>query len=384
VVIDEAQLKAGESEDPERATQNPRLSNLIMPIDEPFIQKIAERKKELTVYDIQEDPFFEDQRASCKDAFDQLQATLIVPLIYEDKLTGLISLGEKKSGKFYRKEDINLLNTLANQGAVAIENARMIEEVIEKERMEEELSIARDLQTSMLPAECPTIEGFEIAAYSVSAMEVGGDFYDFIEMGADKVGMVVGDVTGKSVSGALVMSASRSVFRMLSEEDLAVREIMIRANRRTKKDIKTGMFVALLYAVLDAEDKTLSLCSAGQTQPIYWSSETGESRLVETKGDTFPLGIIEEVEYQETRLELAPGDKVVLYTDGIVEAMNEQQEIFGFDRLLEVVQEASAMTADALLKKILNKVNEFAGGAAQHDDLTIIVISAVGLNKDRF
>ena len=373
---DKTFLQAADLKAVERDVQDSRLLKLILPANAPFIQKMAERRKEATVYDIQEDPFFEDQKESCKEAFDQLQATLIVPLIYEDRLTGLISLGEKKSGKFYRREDINLLNTLANQGAVAIENARMIEEVIEKERMEEELSIARDLQMSMLPAECPTIKGFEIAAYSVSAMEVGGDFYDFIDMGKNKTGMIIGDVTGKSVSGALVMSASRSVFRMLSEEDLTVGEIMIRANRRTKKDIKSGMFVALLYAVLNAEDKTLSLCSAGQTQPIHWSSETGESSLVETKGDTFPLGILEDVGYQETRLQLEPGDKVVLYTDGIVEAMNDKEEMFGFERLIEIVQEARSRTADSLLKEILDKVNAFAGGAAQHDDLTLIVVSA--------
>jgi sigma-B regulation protein RsbU (phosphoserine phosphatase) len=205
---------------------------------------------------------------------------------------------------------------------------------------------------------------------------VGGDFYDFIDMGEDKVGMVIGDVTGKSVSGALVMSASRSIFRMLSEEDLSVGEIMIRANRRTKKDIKSGMFVALLYAVLDAEDKTLSLCSAGQTQPIHWSSETDETRLVETKGDTFPLGILEDVGYQETRLQLASGDKVLLYTDGIVEAMNEKEEMFGFERLIEIVQGARSMSADSLLKEILDRVNAFAGGAPQHDDITVIVVSA--------
>lgn len=373
-VNDKTTLQAVESEKPKSEFQASHLSKLTLPADGPFIQKMAERKKEVTLYDIQEDPFFQDQRASCMAAFDGLEATLIVPLIYEDQLTGLISLGQKKSGKFYRREDINLLNTLANQGAVAIENALMIEDVIEKERMEEELSIARDLQTSMLPAECPAIEGFEIAAYSLSAMEVGGDFYDFIEMGENKAGMVIGDVTGKSVSGALVMSASRSIFRMLSEEELSVGEIMIRANRRTKKDIKTGMFVALLYAVLNANDKTLSLCSAGQTQPIHWSSETGETRLVETKGDTFPLGILEDVDYQETRLHLAPSDRVVLYTDGIVEAMNDQEEMFGFERLLEVVRGARETTADALLNKIVYEVNEFAGGAAQHDDLTVIVI----------
>jgi serine phosphatase RsbU (regulator of sigma subunit) len=358
----------------DQSTRTP--SDIALAVDEPLIQKIAEQKKEVIIYDIQEDPFFEDQRESCEKAFDQLDATLIVPLIYEDKLTGLISLGSKKSGKFYRREDINLLNILANQGAVAIENAMMLEEVIEKERMEEELNIAQDLQVSMLPAECPAIEGFELAAYSASAREVGGDFYDFIEIDEGKSGIVIGDVTGKSVSGALVMSASRSIFRMLGEEELTVSESMNRANRRTKKDIKSGMFVALLYAVLSAENKSLSLCSAGQTQPVYLSAATGEATLIETKGDTFPLGILDEALYEETQLRLESGDRIILYTDGVVEAMNEQEELFGFDRLLEVVKDSQTTTAETLLEEIKDQVNEFAGNAAQHDDITVIVIKA--------
>jgi len=289
----------------------------------------------------------------------------------------MICLGRKKSGKFYRREDVNLLNILANQSAVAIENALMLEEVIEKERMEEELNIAKDLQVSMLPLECPQIDGFEIAAFSESAREVGGDFYDFIEISDDKLGVVIGDVTGKSVSGALVMSASRSIFRMLGEEKLSVNESMIRANRRTKKDIKTGMFVALLYAVLGSTDKSVTLCSAGQTQPVFRSAASGETRLIETEGDTFPLGILENAAYEDTRLLLKSGDRVVLYTDGIVEAMNEQEELYGFDRLIEIVKTSQTLTAELLLKEIQRKVNEFTGNAPQHDDITIIVIQAV-------
>ena len=162
---------------------------------------------------------------------------------------------------------------------------------------------------------------------------------------------------------------------MLSEGDLTVGEIMTRANSRTKKDIKSGMFVALLYAVLDAKDRVLTLCSAGQTQPVHFSSEIGEANLVQTEGDTFPLGILESAEYQETRLQLSPGDKIVFYTDGIVEAMNEQEEMFGFERLLEVVQGAKPMTADSLLKEIIDRVRVFVGDAPQHDDLTVIVVS---------
>jgi sigma-B regulation protein RsbU (phosphoserine phosphatase) len=228
---------------------------------------------------------------------------------------------------------------------------------------------------SMLPATCPEIQGFKIAASSTPAREVGGDFYDFIEIGDGRAGVVVADVTGKSVSGALVMSASRSVFRMLSEVEMSVSESMMRANRRLKQDVKTGMFVALLFAVLNSEDKTLTLCSAGQTQPIHLSAKTGEAMLVETEGDTFPLGILEDASYEETRLQLEPGDRVLLYTDGIVEAMNGQEEIFGFERLLDTVNRAASMSAEELLQEILGKVNEFSGDAPQHDDLTLIVMS---------
>ena len=170
------------------------------------------------------------------------------------------------------------------------------------------------------------------------------------------------------------MSSSRSIFRMLSADELTVGESITRANRRLKKDIKSGMFVALLYVVLNAQDKSLSLCSAGQTQPIYLSGKTGDALLVETEGDTFPLGILDEADYQETRLQLETGDRVVLYTDGIVEAMNEKEEMFGFERLLETVKDSQTMTAETLLNEVKIKVNEFSGNAPQHDDITIIVI----------
>ena len=359
------------------------VENKVIKRDKPLMEIIEGEKRELTKYDVLEDPKYSTVSESCASDFEALNASLIVPLVYQDQVIGCLNLGEKKSGKSYNREDIELLRTLANQGAVAIENARLFQENLEKQRMEEELNIARDLQMSMLPAACPEIEGFETAASSAPAREVGGDFFDFIDMGKDKAGMVIGDVTGKSVSGALVMSASRSVFRMLSEEELSVSESMMRANRRLKKDIKSGMFVALLFAVLNSKDRKLTLCSAGQTQPIHLSAKTGEAKLVETEGDTFPLGILEDANYQETEIQLSPGDRVLFYTDGIVEAMNEQEEMFGFDRLLEVVQSARSISAEALLKEILDNVNQFVGDAPQHDDLTIIVLNVLNSQNNQ-
>jgi serine phosphatase RsbU (regulator of sigma subunit)/CHASE2 domain-containing sensor protein len=264
---------------------------------------------------------------------------------------------------------------LAFAGAVGIEYSRLFKEFLVKMRMEEDLTSAHDLQMGMLPATCPEVEGYQIAASSTPAREVGGDFFDFFNIGEGKVGLIIGDVTGKSVSGALIMSASRSVFRMLSEEELSVGETMIRANRRIKQDIKSGMFVALLYAVHDVEDGSVSLCSAGQTQPLLLSAKTSEPTLVETVGDTFPLGILDEANYEETQLKMEPGDKVVYYTDGIVEAMNKNEDMYGFERLNEVVKSSTAENAEDLMNDIIKDVSDFTGAAPQHDDLTIIVVS---------
>jgi sigma-B regulation protein RsbU (phosphoserine phosphatase) len=310
--------------------------------ESPLLKTIEDEQKELTLYDLIEDPKFRDISASGKTYFDDLNASLIVPLCYQDRVIGSFNLGEKKSGKPFNRDDLELLRHLSNQGAIAIENARLFEENLEKQRMEEELNIARDLQMSMLPAECPEVAGFQIAAVSTQAQEVGGDFYDFIQMDDEQLGIVIGDVTGKSVSGALVMAASRSVFRLLSEGSADVGDIMGRANRRLIKDVKTGMFVALLYAVINPDGKTLSMCSAGQTQPIYCSADEGNVVLMETEGDNFPLGILGDANYEDTRVQLKAGDKIVFYTDGIVEAMNSQKEVFGFDRLLQVVQAEQA------------------------------------------
>ena len=351
------------------------VENVVIERQNPLMEIIEGSKTELTKYDMLEDPRYRAISDTCAANFDTLRASLMVPLVFQDKVIGLLNLGEKKSGKFYNREDIDLLRTIANQGAVAIENARLFQENLEKQRMEEELAIAHELQTSMLPATCPQIKGFEIAAYSVSAREVGGDFYDFIEMGDEQLAFVIGDVTGKSVSGALVMSASRSVFRMLSEDHLTVGDSMQRANKRIKKDIISGMFVALLYVILNANDRSLNMCSAGQTLPVHLSAKTGKASLIETEGDTFPLGILDDANYEETRLQLMAGDKVVFYTDGIVEAMNPQNEMFGFERLLEVVQASSTSSAEAMLQEIIDEVTDFSSGAPQHDDLTVIVLN---------
>lgn len=302
----------------------------------------------------------------------------MLPMKYKDEMLGIISLGRKKSGKMFTAEDLDLLKTITNQSAVALENARLFEENIEKSRMEEELKIAHNLQVSMLPDKAPTVKGFVIAAKSIPAREVGGDFYDFIEMADDgtagKLGIIVGDVSGKAVSGALVMAASRSIFRVLSEAYRSVKDVMSLGNLRLEQDIKKGMFVALLYAVVDPEKKMLTLSNAGQTQPIICSADNTKPRYIDTEGDRFPLGIVRECDYQAVNVPLQRGDSVIFYTDGIVEALNEEKELYGFERFVNSIEEGRGLSAELLLEKLMGDAIRFAGNMEQHDDLTVVVV----------
>jgi serine phosphatase RsbU (regulator of sigma subunit) len=348
-----------------------------IPPDLPLLGYLRGRSEPIFRYDVELDPSFEEDRDSLRETFRAFASEAMIPLRYKDQLRGIVSLGRKKSGKIFTHEDVDLLKTISSQGAIALENAHLFQENLEKGRMEEELKIAHDIQVSMLPEKAPEIEGLRIAARSIPAREVGGDFYDFVTMDGEeargKVAVVVGDVSGKAVSGALVMAASRSVFRVLSEADAPVGEVMNRMNVRLHRDVRKGMFVAALYALLDSRERTLTLANAGQTSPVLCPADGGLPVLIENEGDRFPLGIVPECSYEEIRVPLNRGDVVVLYTDGVVEAINAAGEMYGFDRFLETVGSGRHLSADALLETLLEDVSRFAGGAEQHDDITVVV-----------
>jgi len=347
--------------------------------DDTALSRIVQKKNNAILRDeIDLNPLYEQDREALRQTFQSFNSELMLPMKYKDEMRGIISLGRKKSGKMFTAEDIDLLKTITNQSAVALENAKLFEENIEKSRMEEELKIAHDIQISMLPEKAPIIEGFTIVARSIPAREVGGDFYDFIEMRGngkvERLAIVVGDVSGKAVSGALVMAASRSIFRVLSDAHSSVEEVMRIGNARLNHDIKKGMFVALIYAVLNPRQKTMILSNAGQTQPIICSIDDPKPVYIDTEGDKFPLGIVQECDYQETNVRLKRGDTVIFYTDGVVEAVSEKKELYGFERFLNSIEEGRELSADLLLEKLMDDVIRFAGSMEQHDDLTVVVV----------
>jgi len=181
------------------------------------------------------------------------------------------------------------------------------------------------------------------------------------------------DIVGEPTEGALVMAAARSIFRVLGDSGSSVKDMMLRGNKRLKIDVKSGMFVALVYALLDPLEKKMTIVNAGQTQPILCRRSSPEPVYIETEGDRFPLGIIEDCDYQDTTVDLHSGDIVVFYTDGIVEAMNENDELYGFDRFMEIVKIHKDLDATAFLGKLMTDVTSFVGEREQHDDLTIVI-----------
>lgn len=347
-----------------------------LPDDDAVVGVLKAKKDVLVRHDVIMNPRHEANREDLLKTFTALSSVVMVPLTYKDELRGIISLGPKKSGKLFTPEDLDLLKTLTNQSAIALENAHLFKENLQKGRMEEELRIAHDIQMGMLPDRAPQLEGLKIAARTIPAREVGGDFYDFVEFHGDaspgRVGIIVGDVSGKGVSAGLLMAGARSTYRVLLDKNPPVDEVMILANQRLHRDIRKGMFVALLYAVIEPGARTLTLSNAGQTQPILCPPGADPSYIT-TEGDTFPLGIVADCDYREAKLSLSRGSVVVFYTDGAVEAKNAGDELYGFDRFLASVHEGRDLEAPVLLEKLFDGITRFVGGTEQHDDITIIV-----------
>ena len=312
--------------------------------------------------------------------FAALQARLLVPLVHRPKgrrqhtLEGILGLGPKLSGAPYSSEDHGLLTTLADQVAAAITIAQLVRENEDKSRMEQELAIARDIQQAFFPQRLPTMPGLDIAALCRPARETGGDLYDFIPLGEHRLGVIIGDVSGKSIPAALIMAVSLGVLRVEIDDHERPSVVLHKANGWLCRDMPRGHFVSLLYAAIDPQAQQLTLGNAGHLWPIHLRGDTAE--YVKPPA-ALPLGLVADVEYEESSYDMRPGDRLLLYTDGVVEAMNERLELFGFERLLETCQRTvQARDPQVLLDAVLAAVHQFAGDAEQADDLTLIALAA--------
>jgi tetratricopeptide (TPR) repeat protein/class 3 adenylate cyclase len=239
----------------------------------------------------------------------------------------------------------------------------------------QELNEARKIQMGMLPQEAPEIPGFQIAAHSAPAVAVGGDFYDFIPLGDDRLGIVIGDAVGHGIAAALLMTMTLTDFRSLAPRDISPAVVLNGVNRRLTQSMRTRAFVTSIYAVLDLTSNRLTCAMAGM-QPWLIKAESQECVPIEPSGARFPLGASGKSQYQSCDVEMEMGDALVLYTDGIPEAVNEDDELYSFERLESALVENSGSDAQEILDAILADVRRFAGDCPQEDDITMVVLKA--------
>lgn len=310
-------------------------------------------------------------------ALEEMRAAgvrMVVPLISQGELVGLLNLGPRLSQQEYSADDRALLNNLAAQAAPAVRVAQLVRqqqvEAQERERIEQELRIARLIQQTLLPKQLPEMEGWALATHYQPARAVGGDFYDFLELSDGRLGLVVGDVTDKGVPAALVMATTRSVLRAAAFRLSSPGEVLERVNDLLYPDIPPNMFVTCLYAILDPSDGTLVYANAGHDLP-YHRHKSGVAQL---RARGMPLGLMPGMSYEEKKTVLATGDSVLFYSDGLVEAHDPQREMFSFGRLQRLIAEHQQPGA-SLVEFLLSELQEFTGVEwEQEDDITLVML----------
>jgi sigma-B regulation protein RsbU (phosphoserine phosphatase) len=323
----------------------------------------AKTQKSLIVPDVRKDPRYLEARV-------ETQSAMVVPIVSNQRMIGVFEL-ESNEPNTYGEDDLELLEAFASLAGISLERARQHEEILEKRKLEEELSIAKRIQQSFLPREKPQLSGFDISGINIPSEEVGGDYYDFIPIIENQMGIAIGDVSGKGIPAALIMASFRASLIAEIRNNYAIRSIMFKVNNLLFESTASDIYVTAVYGVLDTKNRIFTFTNAGHNAPILRHAN-GQMEYL-TEGGV-ASGTFENSKYEERPLKLNPGDIMVFYTDGVTEAKNEKDEEFGTRRLKQVIDDSRQLSATQIQENIYKAVKDFRGDLAPGDDLTMIVI----------
>ncbi|NIR48875.1 SpoIIE family protein phosphatase [candidate division KSB1 bacterium] len=331
---------------------------------------IMQNRESILINEINKDP----RTLSFLSWRRRLGSILGVPLISQRGLLGI--LYSAKSETFaYDEEDRALLQAFANQAAVALNNVRLFEELVVKERFEQELQVAHDAQRKLLPKQMPDIAGLDIDAVSVTANEVGGDYYDFFQFDG-KLAIAVGDVSGKGAKAAFYMAELKGVIESISGIYASPKELTIQANKTICRNLERTAFISLIYLIVDLKKRELVFTRAGHCPLLYCKRGGKDSRFVEPSG--LGLGLEPGPKFNHTlteqKIKVRSGDVIVLYTDGVVEARNSENREFEQERLKHMVSQNAHLSASQIKEVLINEIRKFVGRTRSHDDLTFVVL----------
>jgi sigma-B regulation protein RsbU (phosphoserine phosphatase) len=342
------------------------LSDLHLKLGEGFIGSVAVSGKPIISPDVRTDPVYVNARNSTR-------SEMVAPIISNDEVIGVFDL-ESDQFNAYSEDDLEVLLMLASQVAIIIEKVMLHEQLIEKKRLEGQLEVARQVQLELLPARDPELVGFDISAYNFPTEEVSGDYYDWVRIYDDQIGVVIADVSGKGVPAAILMAFLRASLRAATHIGYATHISMAKVNFLLWESIESNQFVTAFYGILDAQKGTLAYSNAGHNPPLLVNA-AGTSRYID-KGEQ-PLGMFRETRYHEYHLEFEPGDVLVLYTDGATEANSPSGEEFGRERLAQAVKKAYDRPAREMIASLQMEILEWTANAGSNDDVTFFVIKAL-------
>ncbi|MGH1365760.1 MAG: PP2C family protein-serine/threonine phosphatase [Calditrichia bacterium] len=322
--------------------------------------------------DAQQDPRFNS--AIDKETGFTTKSILAVPLIVKDRIIGIAEVINRIDGEPFDNADLELFIAFCRSVALAIENARMVQLQLEKQRLDQQLEAAQSIQQSFMPENIPTIEGqsFSIAAESLAARSVGGDFYDFIDFDEDRMGLIIGDISGKGVPAALFMARMISDFRLYTQEYRDAGILLSDMNNTLQERSQRGMFVTSLYGILNTKSGCFTFANAGHIPLIHVKQAANTSALVEDSAGV-PLGILADITYEESEITLSTGDYLIMITDGVTEAKAPDSSEYSLERVLELFNNSSA-TPEKLIEYLMDDIRKFTGDEQWRDDVTIVVL----------
>jgi sigma-B regulation protein RsbU (phosphoserine phosphatase) len=299
---------------------------------------------------------------------------LVVPIRAQQERVGAVVLARRRSAPMLTASDQKLLMAVASEAGVASDRARLHEQVLERQRLEQELAVGRRIQLSLLPASMPTAPGWEFGAVYQAAREVGGDFYDFLAAPGRRgsLDVMIGDVTGKGVPAALLMASTRAVLRASVDAASLPSDVLRRTNHHLVRDGRTGLFVTALYLSLDLERGDVVLANGGHDLPLWIHGPERRTRLIASRSAI--LGAFPDLDLEDRRIRLDPGDSLVLYTDGVTEARDRRGRLFGERRLRAAAAASASESAGTIAQRLTEAVHEFSRGVPMADDLTVVVI----------
>ncbi len=338
-------------------------------VSQSVVQKVASEGKPILTSDAQSDSRFNMRQSVMLLG---LRSILCVPLKVKDEVKGVVYADNRFEAAIFTPADLDLLSAIASIAAIAVENARLYQMAVEQGRMQRELQMAREMQTTFMPQEVPQAHGWEFASRWHPAREVAGDYYDFIPVGSDSIGLVIADVTDKGAPAALFMVFSNSIVRGSVHPSIAPVDAMANANRLICAKSPNAMFVSLVYVQLDLKSGQATYVNAGHNMPLYY--QHAEDRLHSLARTGMVMGIEPETPYTQRTLALEAGDFLLLYTDGLTDAIDAQGHEFGVQHLEELIRQNRHASVNEVINRLEEAIIEHSGDITPFDDITLLMV----------